>query len=91
MMLNSAQQGPLRRTQEGKKAVYAICTSGEKGTSDRSVKPEQLAAVREKEQIAAAQVAGVQEVLFLRYPDQGLEDTPAFRKEIVRLIRTYRP
>ena len=80
-----------RWTQEGKKAVYAVCTSGEKGTSDRSVKPEQLAAVREKEQIAAAQVAGVQEVLFLRYPDQGLEDTPAFRKEIVRLIRTYRP
>jgi LmbE family N-acetylglucosaminyl deacetylase len=80
-----------RWTQEGKKAVYVVCTSGEKGTSDRSVKPEQLAAVREKEQIAAAQVAGVQEVLFLRYPDQGLEDTPAFRKEIVRLIRTYRP
>jgi len=80
-----------RWTQEGKKAVYAICTSGEKGTSDRSVKPEQLAAIREKEQIAAAQVAGVQEVLFLRYPDQGLEDTPAFRKAIVRLIRTYRP
>jgi LmbE family N-acetylglucosaminyl deacetylase len=25
------------------------------------------------------------------YPDQGLEDTPAFRKDIVRLIRLYRP
>jgi LmbE family N-acetylglucosaminyl deacetylase len=30
-------------------------------------------------------------VIFLRYPDQGLEDTPEFRKEIVRLIRMYRP
>ena len=34
---------------------------------------------------------GVQEVIFLRYPDQGLEDTPEFRKQIVRLIRQYRP
>ena len=34
---------------------------------------------------------GVREVVFLRYPDQGLEDTPELRKDIVRLIRTYRP
>ena len=27
----------------------------------------------------------------MRYPDQSLEDTPEFRKEIVRLIRMYRP
>jgi len=80
-----------RWTQEGKKAVYVVCSSGEKGTSDRSLQPEQFAAIREKEQIAAAQIVGVQEVVFLRYPDQGLEDTPVFRKEIVRLIRTYRP
>jgi LmbE family N-acetylglucosaminyl deacetylase len=80
-----------RWTQEGKKTVYVVCSSGEKGTSDRSIMPEQLAAIREKEQIAAAQVVGVQEVLFLRYPDQGLEETPAFRREIVRLIRIYRP
>lgn len=80
-----------RWTKEGKKAVYVVCSSGEKGTSDRSQQPEQLAAIREKEQIAAAQTVGVSEVLFLRYPDQGLEDTPSFRKEIVRLIRTYRP
>ncbi len=33
----------------------------------------------------------MREVLFLRYPDQGLEDTPEFRKDIVRLIRLYRP
>ena len=33
----------------------------------------------------------MREVVFLRYPDQGLEDTPEFRKEIVRLIRIYKP
>ena len=41
--------------------------------------------------MAAAQLLGVKDVVFLRYPDQGLEDTPAFRKQIVRLIRSYRP
>ena len=80
-----------RWTQEGKKVVYVVCTSGEKGTSDRSLRPEQLAQIREKEQIAAAQTVGVNEVIFLRYPDQGLEDTPAFLKNIVRVIRQYRP
>jgi LmbE family N-acetylglucosaminyl deacetylase len=41
--------------------------------------------------MAAANLLGVKEVIFLRHPDQGLEDTPEFRKEIVRLIRMYRP
>jgi LmbE family N-acetylglucosaminyl deacetylase len=80
-----------RWVQEGKRAVYVICTSGDKGTSDRNLAPEQLIEIREKEQSAAALVLGVQEVVYLRYPDQGLEDTPEFRKEIVRLIRRYRP
>lgn len=80
-----------RWTKAGKQVVYVICTSGEKGITDRSLTPEQVAQIREREQIAAAQVVGVQEVIFLRYPDQRLEDTPTFRKEIVRQIRIHRP
>jgi len=53
--------------------------------------PEQIADIREKEQKAAAEILGVQEVIFLRFPDQGLEDSTAFRKEIVRQIRRYKP
>jgi LmbE family N-acetylglucosaminyl deacetylase len=68
-----------------------VCTTGDKGTSDASVKPEELAKTREEEQIAAANLLGVREVTFLRHPDQGLEDTGEFRKEIVRLIRLYQP
>ena len=78
-------------TDEGKAVIYVICTSGDKGTSDRTLAPEQLSKIRRKEQQAAAGVLGVQEVVFLDYPDQGLEDTPELRKQIVRLIRTYRP
>ncbi|HAM51453.1 MAG TPA: PIG-L family deacetylase [Nitrospiraceae bacterium] len=80
-----------RWVREGKQVVYVVCTSGEKGTSDRTMRPERLAEIREREQEAAAKVLGVREVLFLRLPDQGLEDTPDFRKTIVRAIRTYRP
>jgi len=80
-----------RWTREGKDVVYVVCTNGDKGTSDVNMKPEELAKIREQEQLAAAKVLGVREVVFLRYPDQGIEDTPEFRKELVRLIRKYRP
>jgi len=81
----------LRLTREGKNVVYVICTNGDKGTDDENVTPEELAKTREQEQLAAAKVLGVGDVVFLRKPDQGLEDTSGFRKELVRLIRKYRP
>ena len=78
-------------TRKGRRVVYVVCTSGEKGSDDPEITPQQLAKIREKEQRAAAAVLGVSEVVFLRYPDQGLEDTPDFRKAIVRQIRKYKP
>ncbi|MFC1979844.1 PIG-L deacetylase family protein [Chloroflexota bacterium] len=81
----------VRWVSEGKSVIYVVCSNGDKGTSDVSMKPADLAKIREQEQLAAAELLGVREVIFLRYPDQSLEDTPEFRKEIVRLIRTYRP
>ncbi|MFC1982454.1 PIG-L deacetylase family protein [Chloroflexota bacterium] len=81
----------VKWVREGRNIVYVVCTSGDKGTSDINVKPEKLAKIREQEQLAAAKVLGVRDVVFLRRPDQSLEDTPEFRKEIVRLIRMYRP
>ena len=80
-----------RWAKEGKDVVYVVCTNGDKGTSDRNLKPEELARIREQEQLAAARLLGLKDVVFLRHPDQSLEDTPQFRKELVRLIRQYRP
>lgn len=80
-----------RWTGQGKQVVYVVCTNGNKGTSDPSITPEQLAEIRQDEQRAAAKVLGVREVMFLDNPDQGLEDTPEFRKQIVRMIRLYQP
>ncbi len=76
---------------DDKDVVYVICTNGNKGTSDRQTKPEDLARTRQQEQRAAAETLGVKEVIFLGYPDQELEYTPELRKQLVRLIRTYRP
>lgn len=78
-------------TGEGKDVIYVVCTNGDKGTSDPNVKPDELARIREEEQLAAAKLLGVRDVIFLRHPDQSLEDTPEFRKEIVRLLRMYKP
>ena len=80
-----------RMTKEGKEVVYVVVTNGDKGSSDPDLMPEKLMKIREKEQLEAAEILGVKEVIFLRHPDLGLEDTPEFRKELVKLILTYRP
>jgi LmbE family N-acetylglucosaminyl deacetylase len=80
-----------RWTQQGRKVVLVVCTNGDKGTSDRHVKPAALAMIREEEQRKAAAVLGVAEVVFLRFPDQGLEDCSEFREKLVRQIRLHQP
>jgi len=80
-----------RWTREDKQVIYVVCTNGNKGTNDRSLSPEDLSKIRKKEQLNAADVLGVGDVIFLGYPDQGLEDTSEFRKKVVRLIREYQP
>ena len=80
-----------RWTREGKDVIYVICTNGDKASSDPDVKSEELAETRKQEQLAAARILGVKEVIFLPHPDLGLEYTPEFRKELLRLILGYRP
>ncbi len=76
---------------QGKEVVYIICTNGNKGTEDPEMQPEQLTDIRKREQLDAAETLGVKEVVFLGHDDQSLEDTAEFRKELVRVIRTYKP
>lgn len=75
----------------GTEAVVILCTNGNKGTSERDMVPELLAATREEEQLTAAEVTGVKDVVFLRHPDGGLEDTMLFRSQVTRAIRQYKP
>jgi LmbE family N-acetylglucosaminyl deacetylase len=76
---------------EGKEIVYVLCTRGDKGTSDRSVAPADLAAIRVVEQKNACRVLGAKKVVFLEYEDGYLTSTLALRRDIVRQIRKYKP
>jgi LmbE family N-acetylglucosaminyl deacetylase len=80
-----------RWTKEGKDVVFVSVTNGDKGSLDPNMKPETLAKIREQEALESAKLVGVRDVIFMRYPDLCVEDTPEFRKEIIRLILTYRP
>lgn len=80
-----------RWVRQGREVVLVVCTNGSNGTSDRSVSPEELAITREGEQLESAKVLGLKDVVFLRFPDQRLEDTSEFREKIVRQIRLLKP
>jgi len=75
----------------GRQAHYVVCTSGDKGTKDPDMTPHHLAAIREEEQLAAAQMVGIEEVTFLRHKDGELQASMAFRAELAMLIRRYKP
>jgi LmbE family N-acetylglucosaminyl deacetylase len=70
--------------------TYVVCTSGDKGM-ELEAEPDAVAAIREKEQLAAAKVVGVRQVVFLRLKDGELENNLEFRKTLVRVLRQYRP
>ena len=78
----------------GCEIISVIITSGDSGSNDpkhdASYKPV-LAELREKEQLAANEILGVKETIFLRYPDGELEATIPLRKELTRLIRKFKP
>ena len=76
---------------EGIEVVFALVTSGDKGTPDRDMTGERLSSQREQEQRDAAARLGVETVEFLRFPDGELTPSLELRGEITRLIRKYRP
>ncbi len=78
----------------GAEIITIVITSGDGGsndpTHDASYKPT-LAALREKEQMAANQALGIGKCIFMNQPDGELEPTIGLRKEITKLIRTLKP
>lgn len=75
----------------GAQVTLVVCTDGASGASDRELTSNDIVRLRREEQQAAADTLGILNLEMLGYPDGGLEDTAAFRGEIVRLIRQYRP
>jgi LmbE family N-acetylglucosaminyl deacetylase len=66
---------------------YVMCTSGDAGSEDPTVSPDELIRIREAEQEAAGRILGLSGVHYLRFPDGELEPTLALRKALVRVMR----
>lgn len=76
---------------EGAHITFVVATSGDKGSDDPEMTHEKLAEIREVEERNAATALGVQEVIFLRYPDGELQPTLELRRDLTRLIRLKKP
>ena len=76
---------------EGKEVVYCIITGGCRGKHKTKVSEKELRKIREKEQLKAAEIAGVKKVIFLREKDGEVENIKRLRKKLVKVIRKIRP
>ena len=92
---DDAEFGPAgtaaRWVDGGSVGWLVCCTSGDAGGEDPDADPLALAALREKEQRAAAAVIGYAGVSFLHMPDGALVNDLVLREHLVREIRTFRP
>src|SRR5690606_29247369 len=74
----------------GSEITYVVLTDGNIGSHDPEMTAERLAEIRRREQTAAADVVGAR-CIFLGEPDGRLQATLELRKQLVRLIRQYKP
>jgi LmbE family N-acetylglucosaminyl deacetylase len=80
-----------RWAKAGARLCYVLCTSGDVGIARPGMTKKEAIEIREKEQLEAAKIIGVKDVVFLREPDGMLEATLELRKKIVREIRRFKP
>jgi LmbE family N-acetylglucosaminyl deacetylase len=80
-----------RWTDAGIEVIYCVVTDGDAGGSDPSISRADMAALRRREQTAAAGQVGVHDVRFLGYPDGRVEATIDLRKDLARVMRQVRP
>ena len=80
-----------RWARAGARICYVLCTSGDVGIADPGMTRGRATEIREAEARAAAEIAGVKDVVFLREPDGLLVATLDLRKKLVREIRRFKP
>jgi LmbE family N-acetylglucosaminyl deacetylase len=79
----------LKYKDMGWKVFIALTTSGNGGSNTHGSR-EEIAAVREAEQLEAAGLYGAK-VRFLRFEDEGLQDCPETRRAVLGAIRWADP
>jgi LmbE family N-acetylglucosaminyl deacetylase len=75
----------------GATVTYCLVTDGDAGGFDVSVPRARIPGIRRAEQTAAAAVVGVEDLVFLGYPDGRVEATLDLRRDLARVIRQVRP
>lgn len=78
-------------TQQGCEVHYLTVTNGDMGNKDLSATPEQTAAIRREETVAAGRHLGVKEFHFLDHGDGTLENIRSLSVEIASVIRKVQP
>ena len=75
----------------GAEVHVVVAAAGDKGTSDPTVDPAELAELRAGEVRAAAGALGLAGVELLGHPDGELDRVPRLRDELVGVVRRLRP
>jgi LmbE family N-acetylglucosaminyl deacetylase len=75
----------------GARVEVVVCTQGDKGSSDPSVDPAELAERRRGEAKDAGTVLGVHAHHFLDHSDGEFENTSAVREALVAIVRAVKP
>ena len=78
-------------TDRGIDVTYCIVTDGDAGGFDPTIARDEIGSIRRREQTAAAKEVGVDNVVFLGYPDGLLQPTLELRRDLARVIRQVRP
>ena len=75
----------------GVSVTWCVVTDGQAGGSEDSVDRAEIPAIRRREERAAAELCGVDDVVFLGWRDGEVTDSTALRRELVRTIRRCEP
>lgn len=78
-------------TEQGIEVSYCVLTDGDAGGFDPDVPRAEIGGIRQAEQRAAAKELGVDDVVFLGYPDGRLTVSVELRRDISRVIRQKQP
>lgn len=76
---------------EGAEVAYCVVTDGDAGGKDLTMEGPAIAELRREEQRKAAATVGVSEVTFLGYRDGRLVPTIELRRDVSRVVRSFRP
>lgn len=75
----------------GAEVTLCIATDGSTGTQDRDLAGKKLSDIRREESARAAEIVGINELVWLDYRDGYVEYTLDLRRDIARVFRRYRP